>query len=204
MLLTSRARRTVVILPLLVLTFASVMGGVAVSAFFKGSWGVVIGCGLFSSFCFWMAFDALVVLRVDGGALRLWGPFRRRELRAEACTFGVRLQAGARSSRYVVFGTDAQASVDLGEWQTERGARRGIQRLQQALYGDAPRSPSTRAEREVEQVERAWQATMAEAQKSVDAYYQSPAWRRGKYLVIGLVVTYVVGMMLYQYFSGQL
>lgn len=205
MLLTSGDRKTVVVLPIFLFAFATAMGAVTVGSFLNGpSWGVVIGCGLFASFVFWMAFDELAVVRVDGAALRVWGPFRRRELRAQGVALGVRLQAGARSSRFVVFATDGQASVDIGEWQTQRGARGGVERLTRALYGNDPRTPNARAAREVEGVERQWQASLGEAQKKIDDYYKSPGWRRSKYIVVGVLVAYVIGMMLYQYFSGQL
>jgi hypothetical protein len=205
MLLTSGQRKAVLVLPVLLFVFATGMGVVTVGAFLSGpSWGAVIGCGLFASFVFWMAFDELALVRVDGATLRVWGPFRRRELRAQGVAFGVRLQAGSRSSRYVVFASDGQQRVDIGEWQTQRGARGGVERLSRALYGNDPRTPNARAVREVEGVEREWQATLSEAQSKVDEYYKSPGWRRSKFIVLGVLVAYVIGMMLYQYFTGQL
>ena len=192
-------------MPLLLFGFALAMLAGAIGALLKQSgWGAVIGLGLFGAFVLWMAVSDLATLRIQDRALRIWGLFRYRQLEAEACAFGVRLQSGSRSSRFIVFATDGQASADVGDWGTERGARRGIERLSEALYGDVPRRGSERAEREVEQVERTWKATLSVAQKTVDSYYQSPAWRRGKYTIVGLIVAYAIGMLLYQYFSGQL
>lgn len=146
----------------------------------------------------------LAVVGLADHRLRLWGLLRRRELLAASCAFGVRLQTGSRSSRYIVFVTDGQASEDVGEWSTERGARRGIEKLSETLYGTTTHGGSETAQRMVVQIESDWKATVAQAQQTVDAYYQSPAWRRGKYLIIALIVTYSIGMAAYQFLSGQL
>jgi hypothetical protein len=204
-LLTSRARQTVVVFPLLLFGFGTGMTLVAVNGLLRqAGWGMVLGVGLFGGFVLFLAVGELAVVRLADHRLRLWGVLRRRELLAGACAFGVRLQTGSRSSRYIVFVTDGEASEDVGEWSTERGARRGIERLSETLYGTTVRSGSETAQRVVVQIEAAWKATVAKAQKAVDAYYQSPGWRIGKYLIVGLIVSYSIGMMLYQYFAGHL
>jgi len=202
-LVTSRARQIVVVVPLLMFGFGMGMGALAVNAVRGQTWGVAIGAGLFGALVLWMALSELAVVRIDQRRLLLWGPFRRRELLADACAFGVRLETGSESSRYIVFAMDGQASVDLGEWSTERGARRSIERACQALYGASSRSGSSKAQRDVEQVERAWQANVAEARKTLDAYYQSPTWRIAKYVMVCLIVSSSIGMLIYLYFTGS-
>jgi hypothetical protein len=204
MLLTLRSRRAALNLPLLLSAFAIGLGAAAAGALAKGpNWGAVVGCGLLAALVAWMALDALALVRVEASSLHVWGPLRRQLLSADACAFGVRLNAGARSSRYVVFATDGRQSVDIGEWQTERGARGGVTRLSRALGIEVPRAPSA-ATREVERVERTWQASLGEAQQKIDAYYKSPGWRRGKYILVGLVLAYSIGMLLYLHFTRQL
>jgi hypothetical protein len=205
MLLTSRGHNAALSLPVLLLGLATILGVLAVGSLLKGpAWGVVVPCGLFSSFAFWAAFDELALIRMDGATLRVWGPFRRGELRASGAAFGVRLRPSSRASRYVIFATDGQASIDLAELGTLRGARAGIERLSRALYGGHLHIPNARAAQEVETVEREWQASAGEAQQQIDEYYRSPAWRRAKLIVIGVVLAYSIGMILYGYFTGQL
>ncbi len=170
----------------------------------QAGWGMVLGTGLFGGFVLFLALSELAVLTIADHRLRVRGLLRRNELLAAACAFGIRLHTGSRSSHYIVFVTDGQASADVGEWSTERGARRGVEKLSETLYGTAAQSGSAAAQRQIAQIEGAWKATVAKAQESVDAYYRSPGWRWGKYLIIGLVVTYSIGMLLYQYFSGRL
>jgi hypothetical protein len=185
--------------------FAFALGllAAATAALLKQSgWGSVVGLGLFGGFVLWIALTELATLHIQDRALLLWGPFRRQRIDSDACAFGVRLQSGSRSVRYIVFATDGQTSIEVGNFATERGARRSIGRLSETLYGDVPRRGSDRAQREIEQVERTWKANRTEAQNTIDAYYKSPGWRAGKYIVIGVVVAYSIGMSLYLYFSG--
>jgi hypothetical protein len=193
------------VFPLLLFGFGTGMALVAVNGLVRQTgWGMVLGVGLFGGFVLFLAISEFSVVRVADHRLRVWGVLSRRELPAVSCAFGVRLQTGSRSSSYIVFVTDGEASADVGMWSTERGARGGIERLSVALYGTAQQSGSVKAQRVIAQVEGPWKATVAQAQKAVDAYYQSPAWRRGKYLIIGLIVTYSLGMLAYQFFTGQL
>jgi hypothetical protein len=121
---------------------------------------------------------------------------------ADSCAFGVRLETSRESAGYIVFATDGQASVDLGEWSTEPGARRSVERARRALYGASSSSGSSKAQRDVEQVERTWQANVAEARKTLDAYYQSRTWKISKYVIVGLLVSYSIGMLIHFYFTG--
>jgi len=204
-LLTSRARQTAVVFPVLLFGFGIGMTLVAVNGLLQqAGWGMVLGVGLFGGFVLFLALGELAVVTLADHRLRISGLLRRHELLAAPCAFGIRLQTGSRSSHYIVFVTDGEASADVGEWSTERGARRGIEKLSETLYGTATHGGSDAAQRVVVQTESAWKTTVARAQQTVDAYYQSPGWKIGKYLIIGLIVSYSIGMLLYQYFSGRL
>jgi hypothetical protein len=103
----------------------------------------------------------------------------------------------------VLFATDGEASTDLGSWGSERAAERARQRVGSALF-EPSHEACSRATREVAGVEREWRAQHEKAQAVIDAYYQSPTWKRMPYVIgIGLAL-YVAGMLLYQYFTGQL
>src|SRR5690348_13862734 len=119
MLFALEGRKRAWVVPLLPFCFGAAMLLVAGNAIRQGGhWGLVAGAGAFAAFVLWMALDELCALRVDAGELRLWGPFRRRKLRAAACVLGVRVHTGSRSVSYVVFVTDGEANADLGEWAT--------------------------------------------------------------------------------------
>jgi hypothetical protein len=150
--------------------------------------GVLLGAGAVA-----MAVGEFRVLTSVDDRLVIRGFRRRLVLERAETAFGVRLQTGWRSSRYIVVATDGSISDDVAEFVSEGNARRAIARFEAALETTSGR----RAAAVVRSIEKPWKAHVAEGQKIIDAYYASPAWRRAKYVVIGLVVVYSLAMLIY-------
>ena len=203
MLLTLRARKTVVVLPLLLLLLGSgILVGGALTWSRQQGYGAVIGGLLFGGLVLWAALDELVLVSVEQGKLRAAGPWRRASIEASQCALGIRCESGSRSVKYVVFASDGSGLMDLGTWGSERGAERGRKRFTAALLEPSHR-PSPQAERDVSQIEDEWRTHQQQAKATIDAYYQSSTWKRMPYVIgIGLAV-YVLGVALYQYFIEQ-
>ena len=150
--------------------------------------GVLLGAGAVA-----MAAGEFRVLTSVDDRLVIRGLRRRLVLDRAETAFGVRLQTSWRSARYIVVSTDGFVSDEVAEFVSEGNARRAIARLEAALET----TPGRRAAAFVRAIEKPWQANVAEGQKIIDAYYTSPAWRRVKYGVIGLVIVYSLAMLLY-------
>lgn len=150
--------------------------------------GVLLGAGAVA-----MAAGEFRVLTSVDDRLVIRGLRRRLVLDRAETAFGVRLQTSWRSARYIVVSTDGFVSDEVAEFVSEGNARRAIARLEASLET----TPGRRAAAFVRAIEKPWQANVAEGQKIIDAYYTSPAWRRVKYGVIGLVIVYSLAMLLY-------
>lgn len=203
MLVTRTAAGRAYSVPILYLVVGTAIGTLSMGALLQASgagqiWGGLIGV-LLGGGSVVLGIGSCRLLRAGGDELVVSGLGKRVSLERTAAAFGVRLQSGGRSSRWIVFVTDGQSSDELGDWFSEQGARRAITRLERALLppADPHHRPLARAKRQVAAIEREWQAPLAEAQKTVQAYYDSPAWRRAKYGVVGLVIAYSIGMMIY-------
>lgn len=150
----------------------------------------------------WMGLSEGRGLVVSGEVLLSKGTWRRVALERQAALFGVRHQGGWRSSRFTVFVTDGTLRDDIAEFQSERGARSAIVRLERALLPLPPDDESLRRSRRraaatVRSLEKDWKTNADAAQAQIDAYYASPSWRRAKYGVIAVVVLYSIAMLIY-------
>jgi len=203
MLLVSRSQRAALHLPLALLLIGGVAFVVGLFALVRGG-GTPAAVGtLFGTGVLWLGLSELIFAHVDRGTLTVRGAVRRSELHAQQCQLGVRLKSGSRSASYVVFVTDGRASAELGEWITERGARRGAERLASALLAGLVMENDERARVAVQAVESEWKDQIATAERAAAAYYRSPVWKRTHYLVVAIVVTYVIGMAIYACLSGK-
>lgn len=202
-LVTSRARRTVVVLPLLMLLLGSgILIGAALTWSRQQSYGAVIGGLLFAGLVLWAGLDELMYVRVEQGRLRAAGLWRRGSLDASGCALGIRCESGSRSVKYVVFASDGRGRLDLGTWSREGGAARGRERLASSLFELSHRE-SAQAERDVARIENEWRAQQRQAKATIDAYYQSSSWKRLPYVIgIGLTI-YVIGVAIYQYLTER-
>ncbi len=165
--------------------------------------GTALVTALFGGAMLWAALAELIFVRVSGDRLLVRGPLRRGDFRRERCALGVRLQAGGRSSHYVVFVTDGENRADLGQYATERGAERGVERLTSALMGGNVHAPGGKARSEVAATEAEWHGDVARTEQVLAEYYRSPRFRRTPYVVAGVVVLYVLGMAIFAYLSGK-
>lgn len=172
----------------LVFSSAALMRAERLRDGFGMAFGALLGGGAIA-----MALAEIRVLSSAGDQVIVRGWRRRLALDRASTAFGVRLQTGWRSARYIVLITDGSVSDDVAEFLGEGAARRAIARLEAALGTE----PGRRAAALVRAIEKPWKADVAEGQKIIDAYYASPAWRRAKYGVIGLVVVYSLAMLLY-------
>ncbi len=204
MLLASSSRRTVLVLPLLLILASCAILAFSVLTRIDGkAWSATLGLAVFGGLVGWAALSELAVVSVAQGSLRVRGLGRRSELDAGRVAFGVQLRSGSRSARFVVFASDGNGRVDVADWASEAAARRGVQRLSAALLAPT-HLPADSALRDVQSVELEWQAGMAKAMDVVNSYYQSASWRRVKVGVIVVLVCYVLGTAGYAFFTGQL
>ena len=202
MLITWRARKTLVVFPLAAFGLAALVLAFSLRALLRREGaGVTIGTLLVGGFACWVGLDELSLVHVVAGKLAVRRPFQRHHLEVSECALGIRYKSGSRSARYVVYATDGENRADLGEWSSERGAERGRGRISRVLFEPGPLR-ETRAQQEVERVEQAWRAETEKISRVIDAYYQSPAWKRLPYVIGAGLAVYVIGMMLHFYFSG--
>jgi hypothetical protein len=196
-LITRQARRRAYNVPVLLFLFGSVflifsMAALVNVARLGDGFAMVFGL-LLGAWAIAMSLGEIRVLRSVDDLVSVRGWRRTLTLDRASTAFGVRLQTSFRSSRYIVLITDGSVSDDVTECLSEGRARRAIARLEAALGTE----PGRRAAAFVRSIEKPWQANVAEGQKIIDAYYASPAWRRAKYGVLGLVVIYSLAMLLY-------
>jgi hypothetical protein len=198
MIVTLQARRSAWVVPVL-LSIASLSLVVAtVAAILSAkSWGAVLVAAVFAALICWTALSELLRIEVRDGRLMVRGIWRSNMLEASRVALGVRLRSGSRSARFTVFISDGRGRADVADFGSEAASRRAVERLRSALL-EPTHVPAASAVREVEAVEREWQAQLAQTMQVVNAYYQSPTWRRAKYAVIAVLVLYVVGMALFQ------
>lgn len=202
MLVGLRARRTVLVLPLKFGVGALVCIGLAVHGLLRGAeWKVSAASSVFALTLSWLATTELVAISVEQGLLRVWRPGKRQQLRAPDVAFGVLLRPSTRATEYVVFASDGAERCDLSTHISLTRARRSAERLGEALL-EPGHVPGAAAARAVQAQEQEWQEGAAQAQRIVDQYYRSPAWKWSKRVVIGVVTAYVVGLGLYQWLSG--
>lgn len=201
MLLTLRARRTVLVVPLWVGLGALVCSALSVHEVLRGvEWQVLASSGVFALALGWLAVTELVVISVEQGVLRVWRFGQQRRLSAPDVALGVRLRPGVRATEYLVFASDGDLSCDLAKHLFLRRARRSVERIGQALF-EPGHLPSAGAAHAVQAQELAWQASAEQTQRIVDEYYRSPAWKWWKRWLIAVVSTYVIGMALYQWLN---
>ena len=200
-LLISRSRRSVLYAPALALA-----GSAAATVFFlmalidpQGTRPVIgnlLGLAVFAGITWLFAADVAMV-SVEGDRLVLRSLGSRRSVLTAAARIAVLFKPGGRFPKFGLMLTDGEAMAELGEWTTERAAERTAARIEAAFGLDDGAPARKKAARHVETMELRWRKEVESGQRVIDAYYQSPAWRRAKYGVPLLVLLYLIGMGIY-------
>lgn len=128
--------------------------------------------------------------------------FGRDAVDSRTCALGIAITTGSKGgSTYTIYATDGTSRIEFAECWTRRGAESALRRLEACFGVDhrdaARRSACTRIDSERQRLE----ASVSSAQRHVDAYYQSGAFRRAGYLVVGFIVLYVVGISVYAWLT---
>ena len=198
MILLSRSRRRALHVPVLYFVIALFLGALdALLLREKGPAGGSIALGLFALAMLGLAVYTTRVVRREADEIVVRSLAQRFVFDARRAAFGVSVSYGGRSGpTYTVYLVEAGRRADIGEYGSRRVlvAHRDLTEtfLEAAAAGEAYRSPARDStSREME----TWMAQEDAAKATVDAYYQSPAWRRLP-LIIG------VGLALYLLIMG--
>ncbi len=198
MLFVDRGRRRAVEVPFLLVAVAGLLlFGALRTVLSSPRVSAVVGLVIVMALLVGVALASFRVVFVRGAELVVWTPFGRTSLDARACAFGVRVHSGGRGVSYPTYVTDGDAMVDVSDHGSVRAADAAVARLEAAFVEETSRRRS-RAVAAVRRHREGWERQHREAKAQVGAYYQSPAWRRAKWLVVGGVVVYLIAMVAVQ------
>lgn len=150
---------------------------------------------------FWATFTFRVVWR-EGDTLLVRGFGGKETFDARRAAFGIAATYGTRSGpTYTVYVTEGDRRQDIGEYHSRRvlPVHQALSECLLELDDGRGAHARKRTEREIER----WMAQEDAARATVDAYYQSPAWKRLPILIgVGLAL-YLLGMGAFIHFGQR-
>jgi hypothetical protein len=205
-LLTARRRRVSFSGSVLLsgLTFALLGGSLHAISGRPSSAGTLLSAGVCGGLCLFMLGQFRFASVTSRGRLYVRTLFARDGVDFRACAFGVSVTSHARGgSTYTVYATDGTARAELAECWTKRGSARALRRLEKCFGVDGRDGSRAVAQTRVDTERQRVEASFASAQKQVDAYYESGAFRRAGYWLVAVVVLYTIGICLYAWLTHE-